>query len=103
MQENSKQSKTYRVMDGGEWAWLLVFTYLRAIYLQNCQPGNDRRGVLAVVAAVVLGAIPIVNIGVAVWGLVAMHDVYGCKTALTAFGVWVGISVLFFAILIALG
>lgn len=90
-----EQPKTYRVMDGGEWAWLLIFTYLRAIYLAH--------GGWAVVAAAVIGAIPFVGIAVWAWGLIVMHDVFGCKTSLTAFGVWLGIGILFFVAAVALG
>ena len=67
----------------------------RAIYLE--------KGCGALIIAIVLGAIPIFGIAVAVWGFLAMHWVYGCKTSLTTFGVWSGIGILFYAILYATG
>lgn len=89
-----EQPKTYRVMDGGEWAWLLICTYLRAFYLLY--------GWWAVAVALVLGAIPLLNIGVFVWAVVATHKVYGCRTTAIAMGIWACITVPFLIIAYAL-
>lgn len=78
-----------------EWAWLLIFSYIRAIYLLH--------GFLGVAGAVVLGAVPIVNIGVAIWSLFAMHEVYGCRTVAIAFAVWMGVTLVGIVLIAVLG
>lgn len=82
--------QTKRQMDGVEWAWLVIFMHYRAIYLAN--------GGWALVGAIVLNLIPVLNIVVFGWGIYAMHQVFGCKTSTIALGVWVGLGLLVFAI-----
>ena len=95
-----EQSRTYRVMSGDEWCLLFVFTYIRAIYLHaKSDSESSAGGWLAVIIAVVLGAIPIINIGVLGWGLYAMHSVFGCKTSLTVIGVWAAIAAVFYGVI----
>ncbi len=95
-----EQTRTYRVMNGDEWCLLLVFTYVRAIYLHAASDSESSSGGwIAVVIALVLGAIPLVNIGVLLWGLYAMHQVYGCSTSMKVVGIYAAVITLLFAIL----
>ena len=97
-----EQARPYRVMDGGEWALLLIFTYFRATYLHAVRDSDSTSGGwIAVVIALVLGSIPIVNIGVLIWGLYAMHQVYGCRTSGIVVAVYAAVIVLLLAIVFA--
>ena len=80
-------------MNCGEWAWLLIFHIYRAIYLAH--------GGWATVLALVGSIIPIVGVGVGIWGLVTMHQVYGCKTVLTTLGIWFSAGLVYFLVLMA--
>ena len=80
-----------RQMDRCEWVWLIVFNAYTAIYRAH--------GIWALLLALLLSAVleeviaplgehPLVRGIVPIWGLIAMHRVYGCKVSLVVCATW---------------
>ena len=89
-------------MDAGEWAWVIIFGPLRAIYVAWGGWAAFGAAALGVVSRVtrpatddsVCGVLKIVvPVGLCLGGLAVTYKVYGARTTLIVEGIWVGVAI----------